>query len=198
MELLFAGRAAQKLEGWCMKKTCAALVLSVLLVGSAVAESSIKLGDEMFVLAYKEDVKDGSLKEFVRPNETIENWTTLIAVRTFNKVKSPKKYIESMAADYHAKYPLNQFGVFQRKETDSWVIDFILFPSSDKRGEVIEWNVFIAEKNPTGKGIRVNQFAARRVITESMKETFESWDLRSYRTRMLKILMGSSFKITEG
>ena len=177
-------------------KPLAILLFSFLLAEKLFGERSIVIGKDTFILAYSEENKNGRLQEFVRPSENLESWTELIGVRIFQSLDSPKQYIENMAAEYRKRFPLNQFAVFENKETKAWMIDYIIFPPEMDKG-IIEWNYFVAVKSPSGTGITVNQFAARRAVVGTVKQTMKAWSLGTYRNSMLPVLMQSRFSIEE-
>ncbi|HVT73940.1 MAG TPA: hypothetical protein VHD61_12460 [Lacunisphaera sp.] len=178
-----------------MRTTTLLLVLLTLSCGASAA-NSITIGKKVYFEAYREENKDGSLREYVQPSESLDTWTTLIGVRIFNKLTSPKEYILNMAAEYKRRFPLNQFAIFENHKTGGWIVDYIIFPSDLTEG-VIEWNFFEAVPNKSGGGILVNQFAARRTVVNSLRETMKEWNFKEYRTSMFPLLVESGFPIKE-
>src|SRR6202142_1826511 len=110
------------------------LLLFLLLVGKALGEDLVRIGESTFVRAYNEENKDGSLQEFLPPAETLEAWTTLVGIRIFRNISSPKEFIGNMASEYGKRFPLNKFAVFENKETGAWIIDYIIFPPDRDKG----------------------------------------------------------------
>src|SRR5690606_16562411 len=106
-------------------KAVISILLAFLFIHAIRGQEQIAIGDEIFNLAHAETAKDGSLAEYILPGETIENWTTLVAVRRFDKLKSPKKYVDTMAAEYRKLLPHMEFAIMQKEDKDEWMIDYI-------------------------------------------------------------------------
>lgn len=161
------------------------------------AEESITIGKKEYFLAYTEkDEKIGSLREFVPEGETLQDWVTLVAVRHFYKTKSPKKYVERMAAEYRKRLPYMEFAIMQDPDSENWMIDYILYPPQEDKGYV-EWNYFKAMPNPNEKGILVGQFVRRHPLDGSLQKVFDKWNISDYRREMLDILLSHEFEIME-
>jgi len=171
-------------------------VMGIILATLGLAKEAIRLGDDVYFLAFEESNKEGSLKEFLPAGETLENWTRMVTVRHFKRSRSPKDHIAAMAQNYHAQYPHMQFAVFEKKETKEWAMDFIIYPREQDSGHV-EWNYFQAGKVKGVKGIVLNQYVERRPFEGSLEPVFKAWNLGDYRVTMLGILMPAKFEVVD-
>ena len=166
--------------------------------GTLAAEEVVQVGSDVFHLAFSESADAGSIKEFVPAGETIENWSTMVAVRYFEHVDSPEDYIRNMAEEYRRLMPHMRFAVSQLEQTGAWDIDFIMYPRGEETSGFVEWNYFRAEPRGAGEGLVVNQYVVRRPYSRSIEEAFDSWDLPSFRKQMLAILKEADFHIVSG
>ena len=174
-----------------------AVFLAAICSGTLVAEEVVNVGSEIFHLAFTASNDEGSIKEFVPEGETIHNWSTLVAVRYFNRLHSPEDYIRNMAEDYRQLMPHMQFAMSQLDQADVWDIDFIMYERGRTSG-FLEWNYFRAERPGVGEGIVVNQYVVRRPYSRSISEAFDDWDLPSFRKQMLPVLKQADFRIVGG
>jgi hypothetical protein len=152
----------------------------------------VEIGGERFSCDFYDENEQGWIKEYVPQGQTVGNWQKLVGIRYFKNLESPEKYIKEMAAQYSREYPHIQFAVFEKKETQQWVIDYIIYTKA-KQG-FVEWDYFQAEKANNGTGIIVNQYAIRAPFTGSSTSGFEKLNLVEQRPKLLTILMKSDFK----
>jgi len=150
----------------------------------------IQFGSTEFHCAFFDKNEEGWIKEYIPTGQTLQNWEELISVRNFNTIVSPKKYIQSMAAQYRYEYPGIDFAVFERPEFGQWGLDFIAFARGDKK--TVEWNCFLAEKSKAGSGITVYQYAMREFSFSAFEATF-----REERPKLLSTFLESDFTAQE-
>ena len=175
-----------------------AVAMALTCSGTSAAEEVVQVGGDAFHLAFSESTDVGSIKEFVRAGETIENWSTMVAARYFDNVDSPEEYIRNMAEEYRRTMPHMRFAVSQLEQGGAWDIDFIIYPRGEETGGFVEWNYFRAEQRGVGEGLVVNQYVVRRPYSRSIEEAFDGWDLPSLRKQMLPILKAADFNIVSG
>lgn len=184
-----------------MRKTTARTVFAAFLAwicyGTLAGEEVVSVGGNVFHLAFTGSTDEGSIKEFVPTGETINDWSTMVAVRYFNNEQSPEAYIRNMAERYRKLMPHMQFAMSQLEPDDVWDIDFIIYPRGQTSG-FVEWNYFRAERRSVDEGIVVNQYVVRKPFERSISEAFDSLDLPTFRKQTLPILKQAEFRIVSG
>jgi hypothetical protein len=167
-------------------------IIGLLLTSILNGKPSVTIGDTLFVLANEEGGADGQLREFLKPDETFEHWTRLVAIRHITKLDDPKSYIDAMARQYHAKRPHMQFAMMQDIARKDWIIDFIEYPDSGKL-KFMEWNYFRAHKS--SQGLIVYQYAVRYYYKKRIDELGNQ--IGETRKAMLGVLLKSDFSESE-
>jgi len=178
-------------------RTLPAVFLASIFCCPLTAEEVVNVGGDVFHLASSGSADEGSIKEFVPADETIDNWSTLVAVRYLKNPRSPEEYIRNMAQEYQDVMPHMQFSVSQLDQTDAWDIDFIMYDRGKTSG-FVEWNYFRAERPDVGEGVVVHQYVVRRPYSRSISEAFDGWNLPSFRKRILPVLKQAEFRIDDG
>ena len=181
-----------------IKTTLLAVFLASICCGTLAAEESVKVGSDIFHIASSESTDEGTLKEFVPAGETIENWSTMVAVRHFKKMHGPRLYIENLAEAYRRSMPHMGFATSRVGSAQAWDIDFIMYDRDKQTDGFVEWNYFRAERRKFGEGTFVNQYVRRWRYSRSISEVFDNWDLPSFRDEILPILKQAEFRIVSG
>ena len=195
------GRASRQLFHARPKPTAGILVAFFLAStsgGALAATEVVRIAGDVFEIAYSGATDEASIKEFVPAGETIQNWSTMVAVRHFKNPQSPEEYIRNVAAEYRKTMPHMRFAMSQLEQDDAWDIDFIIYNRGQQTGGFVEWNYFRAERREAGEGVLVNQYVARRPFSRSIEEVFDTWDIASLRKQMLPILKQAEFRIVGG
>jgi hypothetical protein len=128
-------------------------------------ESVVELDGESFISKFSSNPANGDkLLEFIRENETLENWTKLVGYR-YQQLpgvgNDPVKLAQSMAMILKARGHMSQ--VTENKRLSEAMIDFITGP---KNG-ILEFNIFRYAKSANNSGIISLQFAHRFTDTSS-------------------------------
>ena len=128
-------------------------------------ESAVELDGESFISKFASNPANGDkLLEFIRENETLENWTKLVGYR-YQQLpgvgNDPVKLAQSMAMLLKARGHMSQ--VTENRRLSEAMIDFITGP---KNG-ILEFNIFRYAKSADNTGIISLQFAHRFTDTSS-------------------------------
>ena len=156
------------------------------------------VGSDVFHIASSESTDEATLKEFVAAGETLENWSTMVAVRHFKKQHGPRIYIENVAKAYRMSMPHMGFATSRVGSAQAWDIDFIMYDQSKRTDGFVEWNYLRAERRKFGEGIFVNQYVRRWRYSRSIEEVFGSPELPSFREEILPVLKQAEFRIVSG
>lgn len=158
----------------------------------------VAVGSDVFHIASSDSTDEATIKEFVPAGETIDNWTTMVAVRHFKKLHGPRIYIQNVADAYRRSMPRMGFATSRVGSAQAWDIDFIMYDRTKRTDGFVEWNYLRAERRKFGEGIFVNQFVRRWRYSRSVSEVFGSPDLPSFREEMLPVLKQAEFRIVSG
>jgi hypothetical protein len=96
-------------------------------------------------------------REYIPPNETLENWTRLASIRTVKNCDDPEKYAESMDLLLTKENPLAHSAILYHPKKHIAIIDFITWP---RNVSYAEFNIFRIEKNGPN-GLIAYQYAVR-------------------------------------
>lgn len=173
-----------------MKTFALTFTLALLFACFSQAET-IRIGDQVFVLADSKQSNEGTMKEYVPREQSLQNWKRLVAVRHFHNLKSPKKYIDNLVSEYRKRYPHMKFEAGGDKARNQWLVDYIIYPR-DGGPKFVEWNFFTARPS-SDRGIIVYQYAARASYEKSVEEAFKALDVPNLRREMLPVLRRSEF-----
>lgn len=98
------------------------------------------------------------LVEYVPRGETLENWTTLIAVRNFTQLADPEAAAGQLARTLRESNPLARFQLLIKEDHSEAVIDFITW---SPEGGPAEFNIHRYLRRPGHPGLISYQFAYR-------------------------------------
>jgi len=120
---------------------------------------------------------DISIAEYVAPGETLDNWTTLVAVRSFPKLDNPSAAVAQFAKVVKQANPLARFQILVKEDQSEAMIDFLTWPAD---ASYAEFNVFRYIKRPGHPGLIAYQFAYRFSDTsdeaaEQFKKDRQRW-----------------------
>lgn len=181
-----------------MRRTLTAVFLASICCGTLAAEEMVKIGSDVFHIASSDSTDEATIKEFVPPGETIDNWTAMVAVRHFKKLHGPRIYIQNVAEAYRRSMPRMGFATGRVGSAEAWDIDFIMYDRSKRTDGFVEWNYLRAERRKFGEGIFVNQYVRRWRYSRSVGEVLGSRDLPSFREEILPVLKQAEFRIVSG
>lgn len=126
------------------------------------ATATIDLQGESFQLAYvaeSPNPQDGrAINEYLPSGESLDNWTKLIAVFGYPNHNDGRTLAGQMVQALKATNPLARYQIHESEDGQRIMLDFITW-DSDKA--ITEFNIFIYQKNPNGRGLIANQFALR-------------------------------------
>lgn len=137
---------------------------------------------------YVTDSSNGSLAEYCRAGETVENWTTLIAVRDFPGLSDPSTAAAELAKALQKSNPLARFQLLVKEDESEAMIDFITWP---KDASYAEFNIFRYRKRPGEPGLISYQFAYR--FTDTSPDSTERF--KQDRTRWVEEMTQAEFPI---
>lgn len=142
---------------------------------------AISFDNEQFTKKFVGKPPNGDmLQEFIREDETFDNWTKLVGFR-YQQLpglgNDPKKAALSMDRILKVSNPKTHSMIIVNEQTSEAIIDFLTWP---KDGAYMEFNVFRYAKSIDGKAVISLQLAHRFTDTsseslEKFKKIRESW-----------------------
>jgi hypothetical protein len=121
--------------------------------------ADLQFDGETFVKRFTSNTPEIRLVEYVRENETLENWTKLVAVRNFTKLNDPKRAAAGLGLLAKQRNPLANFQVLVKDDDESQAqVDFITWP---KDSAYMEFNIHRYMKVERYPGLISYQFAYR-------------------------------------
>ncbi|MDR2901980.1 MAG: hypothetical protein LBU87_02580 [Lactobacillales bacterium] len=100
----------------------------------------IKFGPTNYVLAYAASDGGDALNEYILPGQTLDNWTRMVAVRSFgNNHMTAEQAARSMIKELYARNPEAKINVYGGERENEFTIDFYMYTPHMK---IIEFNVF--------------------------------------------------------
>ena len=137
----------------------AALTVALVAISAAPAsDRSITFDEVTYTRQFIGNMNPGGLAEYVRPTETVDNWTTLVAVRNFPKLNDAAGAAAQLVRTLKASNPDARFQLLVKEDQSEAMVDFITWP---KDGAYAEFNVFRYLKQPGYAGLIAYQFACR-------------------------------------
>jgi len=145
------------------------VILMGLLTSSIVmAEDSLNFDGEVYVKKYTKNLEKLKLTEYVREDETLENWTKLLAIRNFPNLEDPRKAVHMLGAKVRQQNPKARMKIRSSVELNEGQIDFITWV---KGSGVMEFNVHKYLESDDYIGLISYQFAYKFSVND--KEAFE-------------------------
>jgi hypothetical protein len=137
----------------------AAVTVALVAISAAPAsDRTITFDDVTYTRQFVGNMNPGGLAEYVRPTETVDNWTTLVAVRNFPKLDDPAAVASQLVKTLKESNPEARFQLLVKEDESEAMVDFITWP---KDGSYAEFNVFRYLKRPGYAGLVAYQFAYR-------------------------------------
>ena len=137
---------------------------SLLFSGSVLSAANIKYDGEVYSNKYTKNSPPINLVEYVRKNETIKNWTKLIAIRNYTNLNNPKAAATNLARTVKQHNSKANFHILESKDKTEAQIDFLTWPKSNK---YMEFNIHRYMKVKGYKGLISYQFAYRFNIKDA-------------------------------
>jgi hypothetical protein len=155
-------------------------------------ENEITLDGESFTKKFVGAPPNGDkLIEFVRENETFENWTKLIGYRYQHLPlidNDPTKAAVGMAQILKNINPAAQSNIIVSKEKNEAIIDFLTWPADQS---YMEFNIFRYAKSEDSKGV-VSLQLAYRFKPDNSPETIQKF--RKTRSDLINWVAGVNIK----
>jgi hypothetical protein len=136
----------------------AGLVCGAALALPALAQPSVTFDGERYV--QRMDNRRGAIPvvEYVRPNESLQTWTKLVAIRHFATQTDARAAASTLARVVREHNPNARADVIARNDGSEAIVDFITFAKGDDR---LEFNVHRYRKVEGLPGLVGYQFAWR-------------------------------------
>lgn len=142
------------------------IVLAVFFLCKAAYANEITFDNERYVLKFSalSPITNGYINEYVRPNETIENWTKLIGVFYYPNEDNPIKFAQKFDKQIEGTENSLLLKLVENKKENKAIISFIVNGQKDGK-KYFEYNIFKYEKHPT-QGIVAFQYAQKYTFTD--------------------------------
>lgn len=137
------------------------LVLSaicVLLPTAMLNAANLEFDGETYVKKDAQDSPEVRRVEYVRENETLDNWTKLIGIRNFKVLENPKEVVLEFAKELKRDDPSSDPAMLISDDGMTAMISFVVGPKDESYGEVNIWRYTKVEGYP---GLIAYQFAYR-------------------------------------
>lgn len=160
-----------------MNKWRGIAILMLSSVATAALAETLEFDGEQYVRQFASNQPELRLLEFVRPGETLKNWTKLLGLRHFKALDDPAATAAALAKQLQRQNPQARFQLVVKDDGSQAVIDFVTWPES---AEYMEFNVFRYLKQPGTPGLFSFQFAYRFTDaspegTEKFKKLRKEW-----------------------
>lgn len=152
-------------------------VAFVVAAGAPEAARTVTFDNVTYTRQFVSGSPPAGLAEYVRADETVENWTTLVAVRCFPQLDDPGAAAAELAKTLKKSNPLARFQLLVKEDKSEAMIDFLTWPDDASYGE---FNIFRYLKLPGHPGLISYQFAHRFTdtspeVTEQFKQDRQRW-----------------------
>ena len=124
--------------------------------GDVESGQSIEFDGDTYVEQFEIATPEIRLMEFVRPNETVENWTKLLAVRNFTQLDDPGQSAAAVGKTLQQMQPEAKYRLLEKEDGSEAIIDFITWPAD---ASYLEFNIHRYLKKPGLPGLVSYQFA---------------------------------------
>lgn len=151
-------------------KTAAAAPASPAAADAAAEGQSIEFDGDTYVEQFESATPDFRLMEFVRADETVDNWTKLLAVRNFMKLEDPGQSAAAVGKTLQQVQPGAKYRLLEKEDGSEAIIDFITWPAD---GSYLEFNIHRYLKKPGYPGLISYQFAYK--FTDTSPESQEKF-----------------------
>ncbi len=160
-----------------MIKMTALAFAFVVAAGAGEAARTVTFDKVTYARQFVSGSPTASLAEYIRANETVENWTTLVAVRSFPQLDDPGAAAAELAKTLKKSNPLARFQLLVKEDKSEAMIDFLTWPED---ASYSEFNIFRYLRLPGHPGLISYQFAYRFTdtspeATEQFKQDRRRW-----------------------
>jgi hypothetical protein len=128
---------------------------------------SIEFDGDSYVEQFESATPEIRLMEFVRPDETVDNWTKLLAVRNFTKLEDPGQSAAAVGKTLQQMQPEAKYRLLEKEDGSEAIIDFITWPAD---ASYLEFNIHRYLKKPGLPGLVSYQFAYKFTDTSPESE----------------------------
>ncbi|WP_254510455.1 hypothetical protein [Anatilimnocola floriformis] len=148
----------------------------------------IEFQEETYVLAFSQANQFEALNEYVPENETIDEWSSLIAIRTYSGRKDYRELAGRLVQALKQKNPQARAAVLMSPDGKRTKVDFVTW---DTAAEITEFNIFIYQLSADGQGVLVQQYAERAYGKEEGLELLR--ELKDRRPKLLAEIADFAF-----
>lgn len=121
-------------------------------------QTAAQFDGETYASQYASSVPGQRLVEYVRADESPENWTKLLAVRELPELADPVAAAAELARRLNESNPLARHRLLTKPDDSEALIDFLTWPED---GDYMEFNIFRYVKRTDAPGLVSYQFAYR-------------------------------------
>jgi hypothetical protein len=157
-----------------------ALCLPALAIAQESTKPLIAFQDEKYELAFAQANQFEAINEYIPEGETLEEWSSLIAVRLYNGRRDYRELAGRLIQALKQKNPLARAALHTSSDGKKSMVDFVTW---DLDAEITEFNVFLYQVGPDGNSVLAQQYAER---VYGKEEGFEF--LRELKDRRMKML----------
>lgn len=152
----------------------------------AEAVVSVQFDGESYASQFASAVPGMNLVEYVRGDETVDNWTKLLAVRQWPEHREPAAAAAELARRLNEANPLARYRLLTKEDGQEALIDFLTWPQD---GAYMEFNIFRYMKQPGSAGLVSYQFAYR--FSETSPEAMETF--KQQREHWIDLMIQATF-----
>jgi hypothetical protein len=133
-------------------------MLVALLPGTAVAQPAVTFDGERYLMRADHRRAAVPVVEYVRPDESLQRWTKLVAIRHFATQSDPRAAASNLARIVREHNPNARADVIARDDGSEAIVDFITWAPGDDR---LEFNIHRYRRVDGTQGLVAYQFAWR-------------------------------------
>lgn len=174
-----------------------ALALSLLTVASLLVAADgdrpkdiVSFDGTTLVAAARDEQAGGPVIEFIPAGEAIESWTRLASVRVHEQAPGAKELARELVKQVKANYPQSPVAISEDPETDTAVVDFVIWPED---WAFVEFNIFKYYRLEEGPVV-AEQYAIRDCDDT---EGFLKNELKALRARLLPLMAEEGLRLGE-
>ena len=132
----------------------------------------------------------GPVIEFIPAGEDLEAWTRLASVRVHEQAPGAKELARELVKQVKANYPQSPVAISEDPDTDTAVVDFVIWPEDWK---FVEFNIFKYYRLDEGPVV-AEQYAIRAYDDT---EGFLKNELKPLRARLLPLMAEEGLRLGE-
>lgn len=132
----------------------------------------------------------GQVIEFIPAGEEIESWTRLASVRVHEQAPGAKELARELVKQVKANYPQSPVAISEDPDTDTAVVDFVIWPED---WTFVEFNIFKYYRLEEGPVV-AEQYAVRDYDDT---ESFLKSELKPLRARLLPLMAEEGLRLGE-